>query len=89
MQRFMSPSSVPFQGRVDVPQNCLLSHETVSLAILLYILQKREAKACLEAAGHMLKMHAGGRIPLNRKDDEIYKVGAMAESDAQKPWVQI
>lgn len=37
-------------------------------------LQKREAKACLEAAGKMLKVHAAGRIPLNRKEDEIYKV---------------
>ena len=36
--------------------------------------QKREAKACLEAAGKMLKVHAAGRIPLNRKEDEIYKV---------------
>lgn len=36
--------------------------------------QKREAKACLEAAGKMLKVHAAGRVPLNRKEDEIYKV---------------
>lgn len=52
----------------------MLRHEKVDLAIPVYTLQKREAKACLEAAGHMLKMHAGGRIPLNRKEDEIYKV---------------
>lgn len=37
-------------------------------------MQKREAKACLEAAGKMLKVHAAGRVPLNRKEDEIYKV---------------
>ena len=41
------------------------------------ILQKREAKACLEAAGKMLKVHAAGRIPLNRKEDEIYKVATL------------
>ena len=39
-----------------------------------YDVQKREAKACLEAAGKMLKVHAAGRVPLNRKEDEIYKV---------------
>lgn len=39
-----------------------------------YNVQKREAKACLEAAGKMLKVHAAGRVPLNRKEDEIYKV---------------
>ena len=58
-------------------QELLLRHETVSLASPSCVLQKREAKACLEAAGHMLKVHSGGRIPLNRKEDEIYKVGVI------------
>ena len=58
-------------------QEFSLRHETVGLACPSFVLQKREAKACLEAAGHMLKAHSGGRIPLNRKEDEIYKVGAI------------
>ena len=37
----------------------------------------------------MLKVHSGGRIPLNRKEDEIYKVGAIADSDACAYWVQL
>ena len=45
-------------------------------------MQKREAKACLEAAGKMLKVHAAGRIPLNRKEDEIYKVCTPSRSPA-------
>ena len=37
----------------------------------------------------MLKVHSGGRIPLNRKEDEIYKVGAVAASDACACWAQL
>ena len=52
-----------------------MRHDPARLAYSSTQMQKREAKACLEAAGHMLKAHSGGRIPLNRKEDEIYKVG--------------
>ena len=52
------------------PRRCHHQH----VIIWHFAVQKREAKACLEAAGKMLKVHAAGRIPLNRKEDEIYKV---------------
>lgn len=51
--------------------------EQCSPEVLSSAVQKREAKACLEAAGKMLKVHAAGRVPLNRKEDDIYKVSTL------------
>ena len=62
-------------GSVELRQHGKRKSERLACAA-----QKREAKACLEAAGKMLKVHAAGRIPLNRKEDEIYKVCTLQDA---------
>ncbi len=51
---------------------------------MLLLLQKREAKACLEAAGKLWAVT--NQAPARKKDDEVYKVSGLVSSSLLAHW---